>query len=185
MTADFGRWATDYVTYRTGFSGEFYSRIRAMEVGLPGQRILDLGTGTGAVARGFAQVGCIVSGIDLTPAMLREARRLDLEAEVEIGYRIGRAEDTGMEAGSWDVVSAANCWHWFDRPRAAAEARRLLVPGGALLICHLSYLPSASNLCSVTEELVLKTQSGLEYGRRDWHLSCLDGRCSGGWLCRP
>jgi len=156
MTVEFGRWATDYAAYRTGFSDEFFSRVRAMGVGLAGQRILDLGTGAGSLARGFAQAGCVVTGIDLAPALLREARRLDIEAAVEVSYRIGQAEDTGMEAATWDVVAAANCWHWLDRPRAAAEARRLLVPGGALLICHLSYLPSASDLCSTTEELILE-----------------------------
>jgi len=36
---------------------------------------------------------------------------------------------------------AAQCWHWFDRPRAAAEARRLLVAAGApLVIAHLDWI---------------------------------------------
>jgi SAM-dependent methyltransferase len=156
MTVDFGRTASDYGAYRAGFPGEFFSRVRAMGAGLAGQRVVDLGTGTGVVARGFARAGCVVTGIDPAPTLLREAQRLDAEATVEVSYRIGRAEDTGLEAGSWDVVAAGNCWHWFDRPRAAAEARRLLVPGGALLMCHLSYLALPGNVCSVADALILE-----------------------------
>jgi SAM-dependent methyltransferase len=56
-----------------------------------------------------------------------------------------------VEAASWDVVAAGQCRHWFDRPRVAAEARRLLVPGGALFLCHLNYLAPPGNACSATE----------------------------------
>ena len=67
-----------------------------------------------------------------------------------------------MGSGHWagggqlDVVAAGQCWHWFDRPRVAAEAGRLLVPGGALLICHLSYLALPGDVCSATEAPVLE-----------------------------
>src|ERR1700752_390580 len=54
----------------------FFSRLQAVGIGLPGQRVADLGTGTGTVARGFARLGCAVTGIDPAPALLREAERL-------------------------------------------------------------------------------------------------------------
>ncbi|HWE14050.1 MAG TPA: class I SAM-dependent methyltransferase [Solirubrobacteraceae bacterium] len=154
MTVDFGRTAGDYAAFRTAFPNEFFSRLGDMGIGLDGQRVVDVGTGTGAVARGFARRGCIVTGLDPAPAMLEQARRLDAEAGVHVVYRTGRAEQTGLDGSQWDVVSAGQSWHWFDRPRAAAEARRLLITGGALVICHMDYLPLEGNVCAVTEALI-------------------------------
>jgi SAM-dependent methyltransferase len=156
MTVDFGRVAADYAAYRAGFPDELFSRLEAMGVGLAGQRVLDLGTGTGALARVFARRACAVTGLDPAPALLDEARRLDAEAGVDVSYRVGRAEDTGLQAGGWDVVAAGQCWHWFDRRGAAEEVRRLLVPGGALVICHMDYLVQPGNVSAASEELILE-----------------------------
>jgi SAM-dependent methyltransferase len=51
-------------------------------------------------------------------------------------------------------VSAGQCWHWFDRPRAAAEAFRVLKPGGKLVIAHFDWLPLPGNVVQATEELI-------------------------------
>ena len=72
-------------------------------------------------------------------------------------------------------MSAGQCWHWFGRPRAGAEARRLLVAGGALVICHMDYLPLADNVCAATEELILEhnpawTMAGGTGIHADWTL---------------
>lgn len=156
MPIDFGRTAADYAAYRAEYPEELFTRLRAMRVGRRGQRVLDLGTGTGALARRFARAGCAVTGLDPSHALLDQARRLDIKAQVSISYVVGRAEDTGLRAGGWDVVSAAQCWHWFDRQRAAWEARRVLAAGGALVICHLDYLPLPGNVCQATEALILQ-----------------------------
>ena len=55
MTVDFGRTAMDYAAYRASFPEEFFSRLEGMRIGLNGQRVADLGTGTGVLARGFAR----------------------------------------------------------------------------------------------------------------------------------
>jgi SAM-dependent methyltransferase len=160
VSVDFGRTAEDYAAYRSGFPAELFVRLRAMGIGLPGQRVIDLGTGTGALARGFAQGGCSVTGVDPASALLAQAGRLDAQAGVTISYRVGRAEETGLLSGGWDVVSAGQCWHWFDRPQAAREAARLLRAGGALVICHRDYLVLTDNLCAATEDLVLRFNPG-------------------------
>lgn len=184
MTVEFGRTAQDYATYRVGFPDEFFSRLAAMNVGLRGQHVVDLGTGTGALARAFARRGCAVTGVDPAQAMLSQARRLDADAGVRVTYRVGCAEDTGLDGARWDVVSAGQCWHWFDRPRAAREARRLLAVGGALVICHMDYLPLADNVCAATEALILEhnpswTMAGGTGIHADWLRDAAEAGFSG------
>jgi SAM-dependent methyltransferase len=155
MPVDFGRTARDYGAYRTAFPPELCTRLAALGVGLAGQRIVDLGTGTGALARDFAAAGCAVTGVDFAPEMLDVAREQDAAAGVHVAYRVAPAEDTGLPAQAWDVVCAGQCWHWFDRGRAAQETRRLLVVGGALVLCGRDYLMLPGNVCTASEELVL------------------------------
>jgi hypothetical protein len=47
MTVDFGRTASDYAAYRAGFPDEFFARLADMHIGTAGQRVVDMGTGTG------------------------------------------------------------------------------------------------------------------------------------------
>lgn len=164
MTVDFGRTASDYGRYRAGYPARLYDRLAEFGVGLRGQRILDVGTGTGYFGRGLVLRGASVTGLDHSEELIAEARRLDAEAGVSISYVLGRAEETGLPASSFDVVSAAQCWHWFDGPRAAAEAHRLLVPGGRLVIAHYDWLPLPGNVVEATEQLIVRHNP-------DWRLA--------------
>ena len=62
---DWGRTSRDYAAYRPGPPASYFERLRVLGVGAPGQHVLDLATGTGLVARGFASRGCRVAGVDL------------------------------------------------------------------------------------------------------------------------
>lgn len=127
---DFARTAADYARHRAGFPVELVDRLAAVGIARRGARVADLGTGTGSLARLFAQHGCVATGVDIVGALLEQARRLDREAGVEIEYIEARAEATGLPDGAFDVVSAGQCWHWLDRPAVAREARRLLADDG-------------------------------------------------------
>ncbi len=156
MEIDFGKTAQDYNQHRAGFPAELFGRLPAFGVGLPGQRVLDLGTGTGSLARGLAQRGCAVTGLDLSAPLLDQARQRDRAVGVQVGYVQAAAEQTGLPAHAFDVVAAGQCWHWFDRPRAAREVRRLLIPGGKFLITHFDWLPLPGNVVAATEQLILQ-----------------------------
>ena len=152
---DFGRTAADYGLHRAGFPSSLFERLATYGVGLPGHRVVDVGTGTGTVARGFALRGCAVTGIDPSQELIGDARRLDHVAGVSVEYRVASAEETGLDGLSVDVYAAGQCWHWFDRPRAAAEAWRVLADGGAIVICHFDWLPLPGGIAEATEQLVL------------------------------
>jgi SAM-dependent methyltransferase len=165
---DFGRTATDYARHRAGFPPSLFERLRERGLGIPGQRVLDLGTGTGSLARGFARAGCVVTGLDIAPLLLEQARSLDRAEDLHIEYRVARAEATGFGDAQFDLVSAGQCWHWFERPAAAAEVHRLLRPGGQVLIAHFDWLPLPGNVVAATEALILKHNPA-------WHLAGTTG----------
>ena len=95
MGVDFGKTAGDYGKYRAGFPAAFFDRISAFGIGEVGQRVLDLGTGTGTLARGFSRRGCEVTALDPAPALLEQAKRLDREVGVSVKYLVATAEETG------------------------------------------------------------------------------------------
>ncbi len=162
---DFGRTAADYRRFRAGFPSSFFDALEAHGWIAAGRRALDLGTGTGTVARGLAERGLAVVGVDPAAALLAEAEALDREAGVAVLYREGRAEALDEPDGYFDVVTAGQCWHWFDRPRAAAEATRVLAPGGRLVVAHFDWLPLPGNAVEATEELILAYNPAWTMGR--------------------
>lgn len=150
----FGAAADDYARHRAGFPPAFFDRLRAHGVGLPGQSLLDLGTGTGTLARGFAARGARVTGLDPDGDMLARAAALAGSDGVDVRWVRAAAESTGLDTGTFDGISAGQCWHWFRRPEAAREARRLLRPDGALVIAHLDWLPLPGSVPALTESVL-------------------------------
>ncbi len=104
----------------------------------PGDRVLDLGTGTGAVAARAAQLvgpeGLVV-GIDISADMLQAARqRVAAQRLGQVTFREGRAEALPAENESFDVVLASlSLMYVIDRAAAARELARVLRPGGRLV----------------------------------------------------
>ncbi len=156
MNVDFGKTAADYGRYRAGFPNRFYDRLNERGVVSPGCEVLDLGTGTGTLARGLALRGCRVTGLDPSAELLAEARRIDAEVIATTRYVEGRAEELPFADSSFDIVTAGQCWHWFDRPRAAAEAYRVLRSGGRIVIAHFDWVPLPGNVVDATERLIMK-----------------------------
>lgn len=164
MPVNFGLTAADYSRYRAGFPQRFFKRLFAENWVQPDHVVLDLGTGTGTIARGLALRGCQVTGLDPEQHLLTEAARLDREAATGVTYVEGRAEDTGLPSRSYDAVTAGQCWHWFDRPKAVAEVARILVPGGRLVIAHFDWLPLGDNVVAWTESLVTRHNPDWQLG---------------------
>ena len=156
MKIDFGRTAADYARFRAGFPDEFFERLIGSGALSPPCTVLDLGTGTGTMARGLAMLGCRVTGLDPSANMLVEARRIDAELGLNTQYVEGRAEELPFEDESYDLVTAGQCWHWFDRSRAAANAYRVLKNGGRIVIAHFDWIPLPGNVVDATEKLIAK-----------------------------
>ena len=152
----FGKTAANYAQHRAGFPPAFFKLLLARGWVQAGQRVVDLGCGTGTLARGLALLGAAVTGVDPAHALLDEARGLDRAAGAHVVYHETTAEATGLASGSVDLVTAGQCWHWFDRKAAAEEVTRVLKPGGRALIAHFDWLPLPGNVVEATEALILQ-----------------------------
>jgi ubiquinone/menaquinone biosynthesis C-methylase UbiE len=97
---------------------------------LAGRRTLDVGCGTGTLAVALAERGGKVWGVDSSPAMLAEAQAKETRAR----FKGGAAEALPFKDGWFERVVMRLSLHHLDRPRALAEAARVLVPGGRILI---------------------------------------------------
>lgn len=183
MNADFGKTADDYRKHRAGFPTSFFQALQEGGLINGSERILDIGTGTGTVARGLAELGCKVIGMDPSADMLSAANMMATERGLEVDWRVGSAEDTGLVHESVDVVTAGQCWHWFDHPRVIKEVNRILKPGGLIVIAHFDWLPIEGNVVWQTEQLIMEANPNWEMGGQigvypDWfrHLYAGDFR---------
>jgi SAM-dependent methyltransferase len=154
---DFGRHSDDYAAYRPGPPPSFYRRIGGITP-IRGARVLDVATGPGTIALELAARGATVVGLDTARRQILTARRVARERSLESNARftVARAERTGLATGMFDLVTAGQCWHWFDRGTALQEARRVLRADGVLAIVQYSYLAEHAPVAHETEELILQ-----------------------------
>jgi SAM-dependent methyltransferase len=90
---------------------------------------VDFGTGSGQAARALVDHFDRVIGMDPSAAQIAHAARHE-----RIEYRIGRAESSGLPSRSANLVTAAQALHWFEPEVFFREAKRLLMPGGAIAV---------------------------------------------------
>ncbi len=100
-----------------------------------GQRVLDVGTGTGALALLLAELGHDASGIDLSEQMLQKARNKAKEKGLNAVFRTGDAESPPFDPESFDAIVSRHLLWTLPNPETAVKAwAGLLKPGGAIVI---------------------------------------------------
>jgi ubiquinone/menaquinone biosynthesis C-methylase UbiE len=133
-----GRFATTAALYedlRPPYPTEFFRTV-AEKLGLSKRHaLIDLGTGPGLLALGFAPyVGRIV-GVDPEPEMLAAATRAAERAGQPFTLIAGTAEALPPDIGAFDVVTIGRALHWMDRVPTLALLERLVARSGAIAIC--------------------------------------------------
>jgi SAM-dependent methyltransferase len=122
--ASFGRDAERYDRARPSYPVEMVDELLAGEPA----RVLDVGCGTGKVARLFLARGCDVLGVEPDSRMARVAESHGLQVEVA-GFE---AWDPGPRI--YDLVVSGQAWHWIDPLVGSRKAAAILAPGGQLAI---------------------------------------------------
>ena len=153
---DWGKTSTDYAKHRPGPPPSFYHRLKALNVGLPSQRIMDLGTGTGVIARQLAKQGCHVMASDISAEQIRMAAALAKSDKVRVDFQVASAEATHAPDHSLLVVTANQCFLYFDPEQLVNNLRRWLKPDGVLVISHFSWLPAPGSVAAASEKLILQ-----------------------------
>jgi len=141
---DFNHTVEDYRRYRNevGLNQEFYHKLFRYGVGLEGQKILNLESNGGAIARGFALRGIKdVTATDSSATMTEHARTVNAAYGVEIRCKLAAKEQTGEPDNSYDVVITDQAWYWEDSSDVFAEITRILRPDGKLVVAYNDWMP--------------------------------------------
>ena len=98
--------------------------------------VLDIGTGTGVIARGMLPYVDRVDAVDISTAMMDEGRRLPGGDDPRIRWILGAAEDAPLDP-PYGLIVAAAAIHWFDEARAMPRFARALAPAARLAILEV------------------------------------------------
>jgi ubiquinone/menaquinone biosynthesis C-methylase UbiE len=143
-----GRFATTASRYehlRPSYPPEFFREVAARLALARTSALIDLGTGPGLLALGFAPyVGRIV-GVDPEPDMLEAARRAATRAGRDLTLIESTAEMLPPDIGTFDVVTIGRALHWMDRALTLALFGRLVAPDGAVVVCASFSVPGTRN----------------------------------------
>lgn len=128
----FDAWADEYERYRPGYPPALFDLI-AERLELPSDAaVIDLGSGTGKVARAAAARGWRVTALDPGEPMLAVLRERAAAEGHEIDVVQASAEATGLPTAGFDAAVAGEAYHWFDAPEALREMARIVRPAGGI-----------------------------------------------------
>ncbi len=141
---------------------ETLNRVRLLR----GERVLDVGCGTGVLLERILDrcPDSRVSGVDLSPAMVAQARR---RLPQRVTLEVADAEALPFPAHSFDLAMSVSSFHFWPAPRRAlAELRRVLRPGGRLVITDWCDEYLACRICDRILRLVDRAHQRI-YGRSE------------------
>jgi ubiquinone/menaquinone biosynthesis C-methylase UbiE len=123
----------NYARFRPRYRRELFTYLARLA---PGHRLAwDCATGNGQAAIPLSEFFDRVIATDASEEQIGSAI-----PATRIEYRVAKAEETGLEATSCDLITVAQALHWFDLPAFYAEAKRVLKPEGVLAVWSYNLL---------------------------------------------
>lgn len=151
---DWGRTSLDYAKFRDIYPEEFYRKIVERRLCMDGQSVLDVGTGTGVLPRNLYRYRAKWTAADISENQIEQAKLLSKGMDIE--YHVAAAEDIRFPDDSFDVITACQCFWYFNHETVMPEFYRMLKRGGRILVLYMAWLPFEDEIAGASEKLVLK-----------------------------
>ena len=151
---DWGKTSVDYAKYRDIYPQIFYDKIISRNLCLNGQNVLDIGTGTGVIPRNMYRYGAKWIGTDISENQIEQAKFLS--KDMDIAYYTSATETLNFPENSFDVITAYQCFWYFNHEQVMPILHRLLKTDGSILILYMAWLPCEDKIAGESEKLVLK-----------------------------
>ena len=153
---DWGKTSREYAKYRDIYPEKFYQKIVDRGLCIKGQRVLDIGTGTGVLPRNMYKYGAKWTGTDISPEQIEQAKILADASKLKIDFQAVPTEQLEFPARSFDVITACQCFWYFDHEMVMPKLAEILKTDGKLLILYMAWLPYEDRIAGASEELILK-----------------------------
>ncbi len=153
---DWGRTSADYAKFRDIYPEIFYKKITERGLCINGQKVLDLGTGTGVLPRNMYRYGAEWTGTDISENQIIQARKLSEENSMDIKFIASPAENIDFPEKSFDIVTACQCFWYFDHNVLIPKISQILKDNGKLIILYMAWLPFEGKIAGESEKLVLR-----------------------------
>lgn len=121
---DWGKASADYAKFRDIYPQKFYDKITNRKLCIHGQNILDMGTGTGVLPRNMYRYGAKWTGTDISENQIEQAKILT--EGMDIDYYALSAENIDFPNSSFDVITACQCFWYFNHEQIMPKFFRML-----------------------------------------------------------
>jgi len=153
---DWSRTSADYARYRDIYPEIFYKKLIEMNLCTEGQKVLDIGTGTGVLPRNLYKYGAEFIGCDISENQIEQARRLSAKAGMDISYVTSSAEKVNFPDNYFDVVTACQCYVYFKKSTLFPKIHSILKASGHFCILFMAWLVEESEIAANSEKIILK-----------------------------
>ena len=158
---DFGKTASEYAKYRDIYPKELYNFLYSLGVGHNGSKWLDIGTGTGVLPFNLYHYGADITGVDISEEQISVAKSLANERNINnIKFIVSPAESTKFKDNSFDSITAAQCFWYFDKDKITKEIKRLIRPNGVFVKIYMSY--------TLDDEIAKKSHELVKAMNKSW-----------------
>lgn len=159
MNVNFGNVAEKYAKFRNDLPVELIDSLKHRGVYFKGEKVVDLGAGTGILSRALHQEGAVVVGVEPSKELIEEAIKIDQEEGATITYENAFSERTLLPDDTYDIVTVMRAWHWFDADKTLTEIKRILKDNGMLIVMDSGFI-GRSKVVVDTLEIIQEHISG-------------------------